>query len=71
MTSERFKTIRLFLGMNQQEFSDYFGLSLSAVGMIETDQRKVSATTEAKIARKFQASNEFLGFLENRDRLAN
>jgi transcriptional regulator with XRE-family HTH domain len=70
MTEERFKAIRLYLGMSQQQFADHFGLSLAVVGMIETKQRRVTANTEAKIARKFKASEEFLEFLENRKKLA-
>ncbi|MFC7062754.1 helix-turn-helix domain-containing protein [Halobacillus seohaensis] len=69
MTSERFKAIRLYLGMTQKDFAEFFGLSLAVVGMVETSQRKVSDNTAAKIAMKFEVTDGFIEFTQNQKKL--
>jgi DNA-binding XRE family transcriptional regulator len=69
MTKERFKAIRLYLSMTQAQFAEFLDISVSAVGMIEAGHREVSGNVSAKLARKFQATDEFIEYLENRKRL--
>lgn len=69
MTNKRLKEIRLFLGMTQKQFGDYFGISISVVGMIEAGQRDVSDNVAAKVTRGFTASDDFFEFLDNRKKL--
>jgi DNA-binding XRE family transcriptional regulator len=69
VTKERFKAIRLYLAMTQQEYAEFLGISVSAVGMIEAGHRDVSQNVAAKLARRFQASDEFIEYLGNQKRL--
>lgn len=69
MTKEYFKDIRLFLGMTQKQYSKWLGVSLSTVGMIENGQRVVSDNIRAKIALKFEVTEDFLRYRERKSEL--
>jgi len=70
MDNNKLKAIRLYLGISQTEFAAHFGLSLSVVAMSEAGHRKVSDNTTSKIAKKFRATDDFIDFLENKQRLS-
>jgi DNA-binding XRE family transcriptional regulator len=70
MQNETVLNIREYMGMSQEEFSKWIGTSRSAIGLIETGQRNVSRTVQAKIARKFSVTDEFIWFCENKKKLS-
>lgn len=63
MTNQQLKLIRLYLGMTQKEFANYFGLAESTIAKIEVNIIGVSDVTRAKILRKFDVDDpEFIEF---------
>lgn len=63
MTNQQLKLIRLYLGMTQREFANYFGLAESTIAKIEVNIIGVSDVTRAKILRKFDVDNpDFIKF---------
>lgn len=69
MKNETFRDIRRYKGMTMQQFADWIGVSLATVSMIEGDHRDVSDFVSAKIARKFEATNEFREYQRRRKTL--
>jgi transcriptional regulator with XRE-family HTH domain len=52
----RLKEAREYLGISQQDVADSTGLSRSAVSLVESGQRKVSAQELKALARLYQRS---------------
>lgn len=69
MTNETFKLVRLFLKMNQIEFSEYMELAYSTVAGIEAGNRSVTENVRGKIAHKFEANKDFIEFVDRNKRL--
>ncbi|MEH7374927.1 helix-turn-helix domain-containing protein [Neobacillus drentensis] len=70
MNVERFKLIRLYSGMNQRDFADFVGLSTATVAHIELGNRNVTPNVQAKIAAKFELTEDFLTYVKNYRRLS-
>ncbi|WP_010094474.1 helix-turn-helix domain-containing protein [Ornithinibacillus scapharcae] len=70
MDRETFKSIRLWLGMSQPEFSEFLGISQSTVSRIEAGSRSVTDLVRAKIAKNFEPTEDFIEFLERSKKLA-
>lgn len=62
MTSNRFRTIRLWLNMTQDDYAEFLNLSPSTVYMIESGNRKVTDRIRAKIAAKVELTDDFFDF---------
>lgn len=69
MTSELFRLIRLYSEMSQREFAEHLGLSLATVSYIETGQRSITPNVKAKIAAKFDLTDDFLAYIEKYKKL--
>lgn len=63
------KDIRLFLDMTQKEFAKWIGVSLASVSMIECGQRSVSDSIKAKLAHKFEVTDDFLQYRQRKSKL--
>jgi transcriptional regulator with XRE-family HTH domain len=70
MKREKFVAIRMFLNMSQQEFSEFLELSPSNVYMIESGERRITEKVKAKLARKFEVTQEFIDFFERINKLS-
>ena len=55
-----FKQIRLENGMTQQEMAQLLGVSRSAIGMYETNDREPNLETVILISEKFKVSLKYL-----------
>jgi DNA-binding XRE family transcriptional regulator len=64
MENETFRAIRLYTGKTQESFAEFLGVSKATVGLIETNQRKVTPNIKAKLVTKFEISDDFLTYLE-------
>jgi DNA-binding XRE family transcriptional regulator len=69
MTNEKFRMIRLFLDMTQQEFARHLDVAYSTVYGIEAGNRKVSDKVSAKLAHRFEVTDEFIAFADRVKRL--
>ena len=65
MTNEQFRALRYFLGMTQQEFAAFLGVSKATVSRVETGDMKVSPKLKARIVSKLTIDKEFMQFYEN------
>lgn len=70
MKNETFKLIRLYSGMSQRAFARYIGVSESTVGLIEANYRPVSEYVRAKLAAKFNLTDDFLDYVEKYRKLS-
>ncbi|KPD00595.1 Helix-turn-helix domain protein [Geobacillus sp. BCO2] len=68
--NETFKLIRLYFGMSQRDFAKHIGVSPATVGLIEANCRPVSEYVRAKLAAKFNLTDEFLDYIENYRKLS-
>jgi DNA-binding XRE family transcriptional regulator len=64
MSNDKFRMIRLFLSMTQQEFARHLDIAYSTVYGIEAGNRKVSEKVQSKIAHKFEVTDKFIAFTE-------
>lgn len=64
MDGEKFRAIRLWKGMTQQEFADLLGVSVATVARIETGSLDVSPRIRAKIVSRVNLDDDFLDFYE-------
>ncbi|CAN7225395.1 helix-turn-helix transcriptional regulator [Rossellomorea sp. LjRoot5] len=69
MSNEKFRMVRLFLDMTQQEFARHLDIAYSTVYGIEAGNRRVSDKVAAKIAHKFEITDEFMAFADRVKRL--
>lgn len=64
MNGEKFRAIRLWKGMTQQEFADLLGVSVATVARIESGSLDVSPRIKAKIVSRVNLDDDFLDFYE-------
>lgn len=64
MDGEKFRAIRLWKGMTQQEFADLLGVSVTTVARIESGSLDVSPRIKAKIVSRVNLDDDFLDFYE-------
>ena len=70
MDKNTFKLIRWFLRMNQEQFSEYLGVTYSTVAAIEGGERKISGNVQGKIAHKFDAERpDFIKYVQRHNAL--
>jgi transcriptional regulator with XRE-family HTH domain len=70
MNGEKMRLIRLYAGMNQRDFAQYVGVSTATVAHIELGNRNVTPNVQAKIAEKFDLTDDFLVYVEKYRRLS-
>ena len=68
MKNDMFRACRLFLGMTQEEFAEFLGISKAVVGRIEHGSLAISPRVKAKFVSKFDIDNSFLDFYEKMSR---
>ena len=67
MRNELIKDIRHYKGMTQEQFAEWLGVHYSTIAVTESNHRKVSDNLAAKVARKFDVTNdEFTAYLERK-----
>lgn len=64
MNGEKFRAIRLWKDMTQQEFADLLGVSVATVARIESGSLDVSSRIKAKIVSRVNLDDDFLNFYE-------
>lgn len=64
MDGEKFRAIRLWKDMTQQEFADLLDVSVATVARIETGSLDVSPRIKAKIVSRVNLDDDFLDFYE-------
>ncbi|MFS0559610.1 helix-turn-helix transcriptional regulator [Terribacillus sp. 179-K 1B1 HS] len=69
MSGDKFKTIRLYLGMNQTQFAEFLGVAQATIAMIESGKRRVSDAVAARLSHKFIVTEEYMRFSENHRRI--
>lgn len=62
--NKRFKDFRQFAGLTQAGMAEKLDISRDAVAQIETNRMKVSGNIEARLAKNFTISDEFLLYVE-------
>jgi transcriptional regulator with XRE-family HTH domain len=70
MKGETFRLIRLYSGMSQRDFAEFIGVSTATIAHIETGNRKVTPNIKAKLATKFDLTEDFLSYVEKYRRLS-
>lgn len=71
MNNETFRDIRNYKQMTMRQFASWLGVSLSTVCEIENGNRNVSHYVKAKLAHKFDITDDFLQFRERKSKLIN
>lgn len=64
MTGDKFRAIRLYLNMTQEEFAKFLGISKATVGRIESGSLKVTPRVQAKLAARVDLDMDFFNFYE-------
>lgn len=64
MNEKIFKAIRLRAGLTQREFAEELGISESTVAAIEKQRRPISDQVRARLALKFDITQDFLEFYD-------
>jgi transcriptional regulator with XRE-family HTH domain len=70
MTGDKFRALRHFLGLTQAEYASALGLSLAAIGRIETGSLQASPRVKAKLARLEYDEQAFFAFYNKMSRLS-
>lgn len=63
--SENIKNLRKFAGLTQQQLSSNLGITASAIGFLENEQREPTANTVLRYANYFDVSTDYLLGLED------
>lgn len=67
MESLLIKDIRHYKGMTQPQFAEWLGVAESSIAQVESGHRRVSDRLAAKIALKFDVTDEeFIAYRERR-----
>lgn len=66
MNNQTFIDIRQYLNMTQYTFSDHTGISRSVIALIETDRMRVTENVQAKLARVFEVTDDFLAYQQSK-----
>lgn len=66
MNNQMFIDIRHYLNMTQGAFSDHTGISRSVIALIETDRMRVTENVQAKLARVFEVTDDFLVYQQSK-----
>ncbi|MED0701081.1 helix-turn-helix transcriptional regulator [Aeribacillus composti] len=64
MNADKFRAIRLYLNLTQEEFAKMLGVSLATVGRIENGSLDITPRVKAKIASKIELTDDFFTFYE-------
>ncbi|MEK5103749.1 helix-turn-helix transcriptional regulator [Cytobacillus sp. FSL M8-0252] len=63
MNAEKFRALRFYLGMTQQEFANLIGVSSATVGRVETGSLDITPRVKAKLAH-INIDDGFIDFYE-------
>ena len=63
--SENIKNLRKCAGLTQQQLSSNLGITASAIGFLENEQREPTANTVLRYANYFEVSTDYLLGLED------
>lgn len=69
MTNEIFGDIRNYKQMTMRQFAKWLGVSLTTVWDIENGNRHISDYVRAKLAHKFEVTDDFLKYRERKSKL--
>lgn len=64
MNADKFRAIRLYLNLTQEEFAKMLGVSQATVGRIENGSLDITPRVKAKIASKIELTDDFFIFYE-------
>lgn len=71
MNKERFKALRFYHELTQQEMADFLNVSQSTIDAIESGARNVTPFMRGRIAAKFKLDDDFNDYYENYQRVSN
>lgn len=68
MNDNLLRTIRHYKGMTQPQFAEWLGVAESSIAQVESGHRRVSDRLAAKIALKFDITDDdFIAYRERRE----
>lgn len=70
MNADKFRAIRLYLNLTQEEFAKILGVSQATVGRIENGSLGITPRVKAKIASKVEITDDFFAFYEKMRRIS-